>query len=60
MIFSIIEKVSEHDNVQKVMVKGKTEEIAVEMENIFAELIKRGFPEELLIVAVLEAAKCKK
>lgn len=51
MIFSILEKVSEHDNVQKVMVKGRSEEIAI-------ELIKKGFPEEVLFAAVIEAAKC--
>lgn len=55
MIFSIIEKVSEHEKVQKVMVNGKNEEVAVELENIMTELLNRGFPDELIMSAVYEA-----
>lgn len=57
MIFSIVEKVSEHENVQKVMVKGSSEEIATELENIFKELLKKKFPEELLFAATLNAVE---
>ena len=49
MIFSISENVNEHERVQKVVVKGKCEEVAVELENIMKELIKRGFPENLIM-----------
>lgn len=48
MIFSIIEMASEHEGVQKVVVRGKHEDVALELENIMTELVKRGFPEELL------------
>ena len=43
MIFSILEKVNEHEKVQKVMVKGRSEEIAMELKNIMTELLKRDF-----------------
>ena len=52
MIFSILEKVNEHDKVQKVLVKGKSEEVAVELENIMTELIKQGFPEDLIMTVM--------
>lgn len=49
MIFSILEKVNEHERVQKVMVKGGSEEVAVELENIMKEMIKHGFSEDLIM-----------
>lgn len=55
MIFSIVEAVSENEKVQKVLIKGEAEEIATELENIFKELLKRKFPEELLFEATLNA-----
>lgn len=48
MIFSIVENVNEHEKVQKLLVKGGSEEIATELENILKELLKRKFPVELL------------
>lgn len=55
MIVSIVEKESEHDGTQKLLVKGSTIEITTELTNIVMELLKRGFPEELIITLVLEA-----
>lgn len=55
MIFSIVEKVNQFEKVQKVMVKGKSEEVAVELENIMTEMLKKGFPEDLIMSAVYEA-----
>ena len=55
MIFSILENVNEHEKVQKVMVRGKAEEVAMELENIMTELLKRDFPEELIMSAAYEA-----
>ena len=49
MIFSILEEVNKHEKVQKVMVRGKSEEVAMELENLMKEMIKRGFPEELIM-----------
>lgn len=49
MIFSIIENVSAQEKVQKVIVRGGSSEVAVELENIMKELIKRGFPEDLIV-----------
>lgn len=57
MIFSILEKVNEHERVQKVMVKGKSEEVAVELENLMTELIKRGFPEDLIMTVMYNVLK---
>ena len=57
MIFSVVEKVNEFEKVQKVIVKGKSEEVAVEIENILTELLKRGFPEDLIMSASYEALK---
>ena len=45
MIFSIIEMASKQEGVQKVVVRGKHEDIAMELENIMSELLKRGFPD---------------
>ena len=55
MIVSIVEKESEHDGTQKLLVKGSTIEITTELTNIVMELLKRGFPDELIISLVLEA-----
>lgn len=55
MIFSIVENVTEHKKVQKLLIKGGSEEIATELENIFIELLKRRYPEELLLVSVANA-----
>ena len=58
MIFSIVENVSEQEKVQKVLIKGNSNEIATELENIFKELLKRRFPEEFLFAATLNAVDC--
>lgn len=57
MIFSVIEMVSEHEGVHKVLVKGKNEDIALELENIITELLKRGFPEDLIMSVMYNALK---
>lgn len=57
MIFSIIEMTSKQEGVQKVVVRGKHEDIALELENIMAELVKRGFPEDLLFSITYNALK---
>ena len=57
MIVSIVEKESEHDGTQKLLVKGSTIEITTELTNIVMELLKRGFPDELIISLVLEAVE---
>ena len=55
MIFSIVENVSEHEKVQKLLIKGSSEEIATELENIFIELLKRRYPEEFLLASIANA-----
>lgn len=55
MIFSIVEKVSAREKVQKVIVKGKSVEVAIELENIMTEMLKQGFTEELIMGATYEA-----
>lgn len=57
MIFSFIEMKSEHEGVQNVVVKGKHEDIALELENIMEELVKRGFPDDLLFSITYNALK---
>lgn len=57
MIFSIIEMENEHEGVQKVVVRGKHEDVARELENIMAELVKRGFPEDMLFSITYNALK---
>ena len=57
MIVSIVEKASEHEGKQKLLVRGSTIEIATELTNIVKEIMKRGFPEELIINSVLEAVE---
>ena len=57
MIVSIVEKASEHEGTQKLLVRGSTIEIATELTNIVKEIMKRGFPEELIITSVLEAVE---
>lgn len=57
MIFSILETVSEHEKVQKVIVKGKQEEVVLELENIMTELLIRGFPDDLIMSAAYNALK---
>ena len=55
MIFSMVEKENEHEGTQKLLVKGSYVEIATEVSNIIKEVLKRGFPEELLLASVFEA-----
>lgn len=55
MIFSIVEKVNAQEKVQKVIVNGKSVEVAIELENIMTEMLKQGFPEELIMGATYEA-----
>lgn len=57
MIVSIVEKASEHEGTQKLLVRGSDIEIVIELTNIVKEIIKRGFPVELIITSVLEAVK---
>lgn len=59
MIVSIIEKESEHEGIQSLLVCGSSNEIAAEVSNIIKEILKRGFPEELLSSVVLEAVESK-
>ena len=39
------------------LVRGSSVAIATELTNIMKEVLKRGFPEELLIDAVIEAVE---
>lgn len=55
MILSIVEEVNENERVQRLFIKGGSEEIATELENIFKELLKLKFPEELLFATTLKA-----
>lgn len=57
MIVSIVEKETEREGTQKLLVRGSTIEIATELKNIVKEVLKRGFPEELILSAVLEAVE---
>lgn len=57
MIFSNVYKESEHEGTQKLMVKGSYIEIATELSNIVKEVLKRGFPEELLLSSIFEAVE---
>lgn len=57
MIVSIVEMESEHEGAQKILVRGSSIAIATELTNIMKEVLKRGFPEELLIDAIMEAVE---
>ena len=57
MIVSIVEKESEREGTQKLLIRGSCPEVATELINIIKELLKRGFPEELIIDGVLEAVE---
>lgn len=57
MIVSIVETESEHEGAQKILVRGSSVVIATELTNIMKEVLKRRFPEELLIGAVMEAVE---
>lgn len=57
MIVSIVDKESEHEGTQKLLVKGSSIEIATELTNIMKEVLKRGFPEELLIAGTVDAVE---
>ena len=57
MIVSIVEMESEHGGAQKILVKGSSIAITTELTNIMKEVLKRGFPEELLIDAVMKAVE---
>lgn len=59
MIISRVEKESEHTGEQFIMIKGTTSEIDTELTNIMRELLKRGYPEELLLSAVIELVEEK-
>lgn len=58
MIFSKFEMESENRGTQIIAVKGSSAEIATELTNIMKEVLKRGFSEDLLIEAVIEAVEC--
>ena len=53
MIVSKVDMESEHEGTQIIMVKGSEAQIATELENVMKEMVKRGFPEELLIKSVI-------
>lgn len=55
MIISRVEMESEREGTQIIAVKGSSSEIATELKNIIREILKRGFPEELMLSAILEA-----
>ena len=55
MIVSIVEKETEHEGTQKLLVRGTINEIATEISNIIKEILKRGFPVDVLITAVIDA-----
>ena len=57
MIVSIVEMESENEGAQKILVRGSSIAIATELTNIMKEVLKRGFPEELLIDAVMVAVE---
>lgn len=57
MIVSIVELESEHEGSQKILVRGSSIAIATELTNIMREVLKRGFPEELLIDAIMKAVE---
>ena len=57
MIFSIVEKESEHEGIQKLIIKGSGIELATELSNIIKEILKRGLPEELIIESVWAAVE---
>lgn len=55
MIVSHVEKESEHKGEQVIVVRGSVVEIDTEITNIVRELLKRGFPEEMLISSFIDA-----
>lgn len=55
MIISHVVKESEHKGEQFIIVKGSVMEIDTEITNIVRELLKRGFPEEVLISSFIGA-----
>lgn len=55
MIISKVEKECEHEGTQIIMVRGSSIEIATEIKNIIKEILKKGFPEELMLSVILEA-----
>lgn len=60
MIVSTVEKENEREGTQKLLIKGSCPEIATELINIIKELLKRGFPEDLILLiidGVLEAVE---
>lgn len=57
MIVSIVDKESKHEGTQKLLVRGSSIEIATELTNIMKEVLKRGFPEELLIAGTIDAVE---
>lgn len=54
MIISHVVKESEHKGEQAIIVKGSVIEIDTELTNIIRELLKRGFPEDLLLSSVID------
>ena len=55
MIISKVEKESEREGTQMIVVKGSSIEIATEIKNIIKEILKRGFPEDLLLSEIIDA-----
>lgn len=55
MIISHVVKESEQKGEQAIIVKGSVIEIDTELTNIIRELLKRGFPEDILISSVIDA-----
>lgn len=54
MIVSRVEKSSEHEGNQIILVRGSAIEITTEISNVIKEVLKRGLPEELLLTSIIE------
>ena len=55
MIVSHVVKECEHKGEQIIVVKGSAIELDTEITNIVKELLKHGFPEEMLISSFIDA-----
>ena len=55
MIVSHVVKENEHKGEQIIIAKGSVIELDTEITNIIKELLKYGFPEEMLISSFIDA-----
>jgi len=55
MIISHVLKESEYKGEQAIIIKGSVMELDAEITNIVRELLKRGFPEGVLISSFIDA-----